>query len=310
MNINIKILMTTYNGELFIKEQLDSILSQTYSNWNLIIGDDGSTDGTIQIINEYMQKDSRIKLKQNVDNLGVVKNFENLLKITNGEYYMFCDQDDVWLLDKIDKTMECMLEVESVSDVNESIYVFSDIVQVNKNLEPLGKKYNKNLPYAINLNRLLLKSVIPGCVSMINNSLKKKVLPFPSEIILHDYWMSLVAASMGTLKFLPIKLLKYRHHGSNITAGKKRSTFKRISDTLNKVFLKDKDISPFLLRERMQARLLLQEFEGELTDSQFKIIESFANIEKYGFIKRKYIQLRYGFFRNTFYDNLELFLRI
>ena len=102
MNPKIEILMATYNGEKYIGEQINSIINQTYTNWNLLIRDDGSKDKTLNIIKKYEKMDNRIILiRDNKDNLGFVKNFEELLKISSSELIMFSDQDDVWKKDKI-----------------------------------------------------------------------------------------------------------------------------------------------------------------------------------------------------------------
>ena len=102
----IDILMATYNGEKYIVEQIDSIINQTYKNWNLLIRDDNSTDRTLEIIKNYQKKDARIRiLDNNKVNLGIVKNFEKLLKISESELIMFSDQDDIWKKGKI-KTSE------------------------------------------------------------------------------------------------------------------------------------------------------------------------------------------------------------
>ena len=97
----VDILLATYNGEKYIREQIDSILNQTYKEFRLLISDDGSTDGTRDILNEYKAKDDRIEIFMQEENLGVVKNFEFLLKKVEAKYYMFSDQDDIWKDEKI-----------------------------------------------------------------------------------------------------------------------------------------------------------------------------------------------------------------
>lgn len=117
MNKLVSIAMTTYNGEKFIKKQLDSIINQTYKNLEIIICDDGSTDKTIDIIKEYQKKDKRIKLYINEKNLGFSKNFEKAISLCKGDYIALSDQDDIWELDKIE-TM--------VKNINDAILVYGD----------------------------------------------------------------------------------------------------------------------------------------------------------------------------------------
>ena len=101
----VDVLLATYNGEKYLKEQIDSILEQTYSDFRLLISDDGSTDDTRKILEEYKNKDSRIQVFFQESNLGVVKNFEFLLKKVESKYYMFSDQDDIWKSEKIEKSL-------------------------------------------------------------------------------------------------------------------------------------------------------------------------------------------------------------
>ena len=112
--------MATYNGEKYLREQIDSILKQTFKDWKLIMRDDGSKDRTIEILNEYEKKDKRIKvLQDNKGNLGVAKNFEELLKNSSGEYVMFSDQDDYWMENKIEKYIKVLekLDKENLKNV-------------------------------------------------------------------------------------------------------------------------------------------------------------------------------------------------
>ena len=122
----VDILLATYNGEKYIREQIDSILNQTYKEFRLLISDDGSTDGTRDILNEYKAKDDRIEIFMQEENLGVVKNFEFLLKKVEAKYYMFSDQDDIWKDEKIEKSLK---KIEEGFDL-----VYSDLEVVDENL--------------------------------------------------------------------------------------------------------------------------------------------------------------------------------
>ena len=133
-NKKIDILMATYNGEKYLAEQIDSIICQTYKNWNLLIRDDGSSDNTFKILKEYEKKDDRIKIiKDKKGNLGIAKNFEELLKISSSELIMFSDQDDVWKKDKI----KIMLKYVGNSDL-----IISDAIVTNEKLECISDSLN------------------------------------------------------------------------------------------------------------------------------------------------------------------------
>ena len=130
MEEKIDILMATYNGEKYLKEQIESILNQTYKNIRLIISDDASKDSTPQILEEYRKKDSRIEIYLNKENRGVVKNIEFLLEKVEDEFYMLADQDDVWLPLKVEKS------IETLKKQNADL-VFGDLEVVDEKLETL-----------------------------------------------------------------------------------------------------------------------------------------------------------------------------
>ena len=106
----INILMATYNGRRYLRDQIDSILNQTYSDFRLLISDDASTDSTVKILEEYEKKDSRVEIYCHEKNLGVVSNFEFLINKVRSEYFMFADQDDIWEPDKIEKSLKKLKE--------------------------------------------------------------------------------------------------------------------------------------------------------------------------------------------------------
>lgn len=210
------ILMGTYNGEHFIAEQLDSILAQTYQNWELIIRDDQSKDQTVAIIQEYMRKDSRIRLIQGFHNVGQVRNFEELLKEDTGKHYvMFSDQDDVWKKNKIEKTLVAMLDTEQKKP-NVPILVYTDKTFVDQELKPMGIP-DKDLKH--DLFSILCQNPVYGCTAMLNWRLKELLVPFPEYVICHDYWAALVAATNGVVKRICYESILYRQHSGNVTGG-------------------------------------------------------------------------------------------
>ena len=160
--MKILIILSTYNGEKYLKAQLDSLLLQSYKNFKLIVRDDGSTDGTKEILNFY-----NIELLDSSENLGVKKSFETLLKYAcengEGKYFMFCDQDDVWNNDKIEKTLKKMQELENLYEDNIPLLVHTDLEVVNENLETLSSSMWKSEyinPKANTLNKLLIQNIL------------------------------------------------------------------------------------------------------------------------------------------------------
>lgn len=220
----IDILLATYNGEKYLKPQLDSILAQTYSNFRLIISDDLSSDNTRKILEEYSKKDNRIFLYFQEKNLGVIKNFEFLLKKVEAEYYMFSDQDDIWKESKIEKSIKKIEETKS--DL-----VYSDLEVVDEDLRVIYKSYwklkgiYKKIKKYNNFESLYLNNFVTGCTILSKKKLIDTFLPLPntSKYVLHDYWIPLIISQKGKISYIEEPLIKYRQHKNNKIGSKKRS---------------------------------------------------------------------------------------
>lgn len=229
----IAILMATFNGAKYIREQIDSILSQTYPDWTLYVRDDGSTDETLSIVKEYVRLYTSIKII-NDDNLhkGPGDSFMWLLNEVQADYYMFCDQDDVWLNNKLETSYERMMEEEKRSRYK-PILVYSDAKIVDANLlemstswyEYIGKKGQKN-----DNRYFLIGNLALGCTIMINEKAKKVMFPYETYSIMHDYWLALkVYANGGILAYIDSPLMLYRQHGKNaLGAAKKVGIYSKI----------------------------------------------------------------------------------
>ena len=237
----VDILLATYNGEKYLVEQLDSILAQTYTNFRLIVSDDCSTDGTRKILEEYKAKDSRIELYFQAKNLGVIKNFEYLLKKVENNYYMLSDQDDIWKENKIERSVEKL-------ENSESDLVYSDLEVVDENLNVTYKSYwkLKNIYKKIkkynSFEALYLNNFITGCTLISKKEFIKDIIPLPdtSRFVLHDYWISLVVSQKGKISYVEEPLIKYRQHKNNKIGSKKQSDTLRSIDEIRELFIKVK----------------------------------------------------------------------
>ena len=213
----IDILLPTYNGEKYLREQLDSILNQTYKNIRLIISDDCSKDSTPKILEEYRKKDERIELYLQKENTGVVKEIEFLLKKVKSNYYMLADQDDVWLPIKVEKSIETLKkqnadlvfgDLEVVDEKLETIYPsFGDFMLLNRKIHKYIDSYKVNYLY----------NCVTGCTILSKREFIEKILPIPTEskYLIHDHWIGLIVALNGKLAYMPEKYIKYRQHGNN-----------------------------------------------------------------------------------------------
>ncbi len=220
----VDILLATYNGEKYLKEQIDSILNQTYDSFRLIISDDCSIDKTREILEEYAKKDDRVVVFNQDINLGVTKNFEFLLSKVESEYFMFSDQDDIWKEDKIQKCLE------KIKKENADL-VYSDLEVVDADLNVTYESYwklkgfYKKVKKYNDFNSLYLNNYITGCTMFSKKECINTILPFPhtSEFVIFDYWMALMISQSGKMAYIEEPLTKYRQHKKNTIGSKKRS---------------------------------------------------------------------------------------
>ncbi|WP_319481208.1 glycosyltransferase family 2 protein [uncultured Draconibacterium sp.] len=202
----ISVCIPTYNGELYIKEQLDSILNQTRAVDEIIISDDSSTDKTVEIIRSYNHPKIKLFEKQRFSN--PIFNLEFALKQAKGDYIFLADQDDVWMPDKVEVL---------VNELAISKLVISDGVVINQEGKEIASSifdiYNSRKGFCKNL----VKNSYMGCCIAFHKDLLPIVIPFPKKIAMHDLWIGLNAELYTKPVFCPAKLIKYRRHDFNKT---------------------------------------------------------------------------------------------
>ncbi len=230
-NPTIAVLIATYNGEKFLKQQLDSILTQTYQNFKIYISDDKSSDSTVEILKGYQNKyPNKLFYSVNEQNIGFVKNFEKLLLECSENYISLSDQDDIWLKEKLEIQMHEMLKLESINEKSACL-VHSDLSMVDENNNLIKKSYFEYRSYKLksqkDLGHLLGSSGIMGNTIVMNKKLRDLVLEFPNKLDVHDYWIGLVCELFGVRKTLNLQLVKYRIHGSNIMNSRDRLAQKK-----------------------------------------------------------------------------------
>lgn len=238
----IEILLSVYNGEKYLQEQIDSILSQTYKDWNLLVRDDGSKDRSLDIIKEYVTKyPDKIRIHtDSFGNVGVKRSFELLLEASNSEYFMFCDQDDFWLPNKIELSYNQIKLDESSLGSDVPLLVHTDLSIVNQNLEDVGLSMYKTLkayPKKIKSNKHIpfIAYLVTGCTILGNKKLKEVSLPFPEDIDLHDVWVFRKAIlSNGNVSSLYDKTILYRQHQCNVRGASKSKQTLKDKLTINK----------------------------------------------------------------------------
>ena len=238
----VDILVATCNGEKYVKEQIDSILNQTYENIRVIVSDDRSDDSTPKILKEIAKSDKRVILNLQKERLGVINNFEFLLKQVKSNFYMFSDQDDFWLPNKVEKMME--RQKQENADL-----VFGDLEVVNEKLETMYPSYgdymllNRKIKKCINSYEYnYLYNCVTGCTILGKTSMLDKILPLPntSKYVLHDHWIGIITGIYGKVAYVEETYIKYRQHGNNQVGTDKIShKFKKFSD-VRELFLKIK----------------------------------------------------------------------
>lgn len=300
----VDILLATYNGGRFLREQLDSIFNQTFTDWHIIVSDDGSTDNTIEILNEYIKKfpDKMTMVFSNTHFGNARDNFFYLMKHANSKYIMFCDQDDYWLPNKIEKTLNFL----KIHENGNPTLVYSDLEVVDEFLNTISYsfiKYQKLNLKKVTFNSLIMENVVAGCTMMINSSLKNIALNYRNSenIIMHDWWLALIAEKFGNLVFLDDTLIKYRQHSNNSVGAQKVGSFLYI---LNKF----KKIQISLSKKQQQAKEFLNQFENKL-DSQSKLIlNQYINILQKGKLHRIYFYFKNNMIMSGFLKNIGLVL--
>lgn len=202
----ISVCIPTYNGELYLKEQLDSILNQTHAVDEIIISDDSSSDKTVQIIKSY--NDPKIILFENQQFSSPIFNLEFALKQAKGKYIFLADQDDIWMKNKVELFLE-KLELSKL--------VISDGEVINQSGELISSSIFEVFNSQRGFIKNLAKNSYMGCCMAFHKDLLQYVLPFPKSIAMHDLWIGLNAELYTTPLFYPTKLVKYRRHEFNKT---------------------------------------------------------------------------------------------
>lgn len=218
----IDILLSTYNGERWLREQLDSILAQSYGGWRLLIRDDGSTDGTVAIIDEYVRSypGQIVRLEESC-NMGCVWSYEYLLYASTAEYICFADQDDVWLPKKLEHMLKVLMESEKNAAADTPIVVCSDLRVVDADLEVIDESFWHMVRLRPDLlqnpQQLGTCNYVTGCAMMFNRVAKELALPFAANAYMHDAVVALTTLYRGgKIIISQEKDILYRQHEGNV----------------------------------------------------------------------------------------------
>jgi len=215
----ISVCIATYNGELFIRKQLISILKQLGKKDEIIISDDFSTDSTLEIVRSF--KDKRIRIYSNTRFKSLIFNFENAIKHAKGDIIFLSDQDDIWVDDKV---------TDYLKKLEFADFVFSNVSLIDVNDLIVTTKLITKIPFYSFFHVIFFNHII-GSTIAIKKRIIVKALPFPQRIPMHDQWLAVMAAYYGKIEYIDKPLLLYRRHSGNAsycTEKSKNSISKKI----------------------------------------------------------------------------------
>ncbi len=233
--MNLYILLGTYNGEKYIQQQIESILKQTVPHFKILIRDDGSMDSSPSLLKQIARSESRVEIiTDDKGNLGPAFNFELLMKLAyqrGAEHIAFCDQDDYWIEDKL----ELYQDIIRSHDCNTPLLIHSDLSVADEALNITHQSFMKfqGIQHTVKapLRILLVQNFVTGCTTLINRALVEEALPFPPNIVMHDWWLALCAATFGKIEYVATPTTLYRQHALNTIGAK--SYIKNIMGLLN-----------------------------------------------------------------------------
>ena len=301
----ISILLASYNGEKFIAEQIESLLAQTFKDFKLYIYDDMSTDSTVSILQSYEKKHPKqIYVTLNKENTGGAKhNFIRMMIEHKDDYVMLCDQDDVWLPNKINKTLNEMKHIETIYGSDTPILVHSDLKIVDKSLHTLSNSFMKSM-YAnykkSALRNIVIQNTLTGCTAMYNRALARLIQEEPQYMVMHDWWLILITSAFGKVSSILEPLILYRQHDKNEIGANKVLSVKHLYHKIT--HFKEMDIA--IRQTCKQANSFLIMYNDKLTQEQKKLLTDYASIPIISVIDRLRVIFRHRTFKNGFLRKL------
>jgi len=291
----VSVVIATYNATKYIDEQLESILNQTYQNIEIIILDDDSTDNTLSILEHYAKRYPHIKVIKNNNRLGVIKNFEKGISIANGDFIALCDQDDIWIEDKL------LQQVESIKDYKIPALVHSDLEVIDSNGKTVHKSFFDLKGYSFSskksLSIMISRSGIMGNTILFNQALKDIILPFYDNIPMHDYYIGVLNEIYGKRITINKTLVKYRIHNANV-GNRKKTHIEKIKGFFSHNL-------PYIDRQKFLNKLL----EEELDSDDKIVIKDFLKCIRYDNFLYFIQCLKRDYFKNDLWYRVRLLLR-
>ena len=280
-----------------MQEQIESIRSQTFTDWRLIVSDDCSIDSTLAIVENEAAKDSRIQVVSKEIPFGSAKsNFIHLLSFVDAPYVMFCDQDDYWLSNKIERQIIEMIDLEKTEGDGTPLAVFSDSIVTDSTLNIVNGSFlsmNTVTPFQVSLENQLVENAIPGNCLLVNKALAEiaSLLSDCEHIIMHDWAVIIVALACGKVRGIEEGLLLYRQHSNNAAGVADRN---KISFLLGKI--KDNPQRSFRATAD-QARVIVNQIGGAFPAKSLELVSAWGDVYSHRRSERLKICKQYGFWK-------------
>lgn len=292
-----EILLAAYNGEKYIRAQIDSILAQTDDRWHLIISDDGSTDSTPSIIDEYMrQYPEKITRYHSGRRFGNARDhFFHLMRACDAPYMLFCDQDDIWYPQKVEKVLDALLEAEGLRGRDTPVLAFTDQTPTDAQLHPLAAslmRYQQQYFEFFDYRSILMQNVVTGGAMGINRALADMAghCEDSTQTIMHDWWLAVVAARFGHVVYIDEPLSDYRQHGSNSVGAKNVGSFRYVAKSIAKADA----LCAAIRGKKQQAALFRETYRELLKPEDFIFLDGFIRRQSGAEFYWRYHKLLHG----------------
>ena len=279
MNAMIYILLAAYNGEKFIREQIDSLLAQTVQDFKLFVSDDRSTDSTDAILRDYARAwPEKIFVSRRQENTGSPKhNFTRMMIEHKSDYVMLCDQDDVWLPDKIEKSLREMQAMERLYGSDLPIAITTDLSVVDAELRLIAEscaRFMNGDGVKTSLSSVIVQCPLTGCTAMYNRALADLIRAEPDYMVMHDWWLALAASAFGKIGRIPEPTVLYRQHGENNTGAKNMRSLKFIVYKMTH----SEEMKSAIDNTYTQARSFLEVYRDDLLEHQRQLLETYISV--------------------------------
>lgn len=293
----VQILLSTWNGALWLPELLESLQRQTFKHWELLIRDDGSSDQTLRILLDWqaLYPEKVVCLLLDGEHRGSSNSFSRLVEASTAPYLMFCDQDDVWFPEKVELQYTAMRMFEGEYGAETPLLVHSDLAVVDARKQLLAPSFweYRGLDIGQGKQAYLLNNVVTGCATLFNRTAAEMAFPLPDGAMQHDRWLALVCAWFGQIRAIQHSLLLYRQHGANelgAAAGGISGLETRVNDW------------------SAQADAFLKRFSDWLTVKDYKLVEALADLRHlHGWNRRRHI-IRHRLFKRGVFGVVALLL--